>query len=49
VLDITAGSGSTLVAAGREKRKFIGFELDKDYFEIAQKRIKLEQMQPNLF
>lgn len=49
VLDLTAGSGSTLVAAIREKRNFIGFELSKEYYELSNKRIKLELMQPRMF
>lgn len=39
VLDATIGSGSTCVAAVNTGRKFIGFETDKKFFEIAQKRI----------
>jgi site-specific DNA-methyltransferase (adenine-specific) len=39
VLDFTMGSGSTGVACLNTNRNFIGIELDKDYFEIAKKRI----------
>jgi len=39
VLDPTMGSGSTGVACVSLNRKFIGIELDTDYFDIAQKRI----------
>jgi len=39
VLDNTMGSGSTGVAAVNLNRDFIGYELDKDYFDIATKRI----------
>lgn len=39
VLDFTMGSGTTGVAALRNNRKFIGIELDKDYFNIAAERI----------
>ena len=39
VLDFTMGSGSTGVACVNTNRNFIGIELDKDYFAIAQERI----------
>lgn len=39
VLDATMGSGSTGVAAINTGRNFIGFELEKKFFDIAQKRI----------
>jgi site-specific DNA-methyltransferase (adenine-specific) len=40
VLDFAMGSGSTGVACMNTNRQFIGIELDKNYFEIAEKRIK---------
>lgn len=39
VFDGFMGSGTTAVACVNTGRNFIGFELDKDYYEIAQKRI----------
>jgi site-specific DNA-methyltransferase (adenine-specific) len=33
------GSGSTGVACINTKRKFIGFELEKKYYDIAKQRI----------
>jgi DNA modification methylase len=42
VLDFTMGSGSTGVACCNTNRDFIGIELDKEYFEIAEQRIKNE-------
>jgi DNA modification methylase len=42
VLDFTMGSGSTGVACCNTNRDFIGIELDKEYFKIAQERIKNE-------
>jgi len=39
VLDFTMGSGTTGVACANLGRKFTGIELDKKYFEIAEKRI----------
>ena len=40
VLDNCMGSGSTGVACVNTGRRFIGIELDKQYFDIAQKRIE---------
>lgn len=42
VLDNCMGSGSTGVACKRTNRRFIGIELDDNYFEIAKKRIEEE-------
>lgn len=39
VLDFTMGSGSTGVACMNTGRKFIGIELENEYFDIALKRI----------
>ena len=49
ILDNCMGSGTTAIACIREKRNFIGFELNKEYYDKACKRIKLEMMQPSLF
>jgi site-specific DNA-methyltransferase (adenine-specific) len=43
VLDNCMGSGTTGVACVREGRKFIGFEKDAEYFEIARARIAAER------
>ena len=40
VLDFTMGSGTTGVACINTNRKFIGIELDKNYFNIAKNRIE---------
>ena len=49
VLDPFMGSGTTAIACIREKRNFIGFELNKEYYDKACKRIQLEMAQPSLF
>ena len=42
------GSGTTAIACLKEKRHYIGFELNKDYFDIAQRRIADERRQLTL-
>jgi site-specific DNA-methyltransferase (adenine-specific) len=49
VLDPFMGSGTTAIACHRSKRHFIGFELSKEYFDKACKRIDNEQRQLTLF
>jgi len=39
VLDPFMGSGTTAVAATRHARRFIGYELNPDYFAIVEKRL----------
>ena len=39
ILDFTMGSGTTGVAAMKLGRKFIGIEKDKEWFEIANRRL----------
>lgn len=40
ILDCFMGSGSTAIACKNTNRQFIGIELDKDYYQIAQERCK---------
>lgn len=40
VLDPFIGSGTTAVACLNTNRKYIGFELEEEYFDIANKRIQ---------
>lgn len=52
VLDFTMGSGSTGVACLNTNRKFIGIEIDENYFNIAKDRIEaatLSNRQKRLF
>lgn len=49
ILDPFMGSGTTGVACVQTGRNFIGIEIDPTYFAIAQERIRVAQMQPNLF
>ena len=45
----TIVNNTTAIACIREKRNFIGFELNKEYYDKACKRIKMEMAQPVLF
>ena len=47
VLDFTMGSGTTGVACVNTGRRFIGIELDPDYFTVAQARIRKAQAAKN--
>lgn len=49
VLDNTIGSGTTAIACIKEHRHYIGFELEKKYYDIAVDRIELENKQLMLF
>lgn len=49
VLDNCMGSGTTAVACIKEKRHFIGFELNKYYYDKACQRIDAEKRQLTLF
>jgi len=52
VLDPFAGSGTTLVAAGRNGRRWVGVELSEDYARRATKRVETETgaaAEPRLF
>lgn len=40
ILDTFAGSGTTGIACHNTGRKFIGFEIDEEYYNIAVKRMK---------
>lgn len=40
ILDFCMGSGSTGVACIKNNRKFIGVEINKEYFDIAEKRLE---------
>ena len=48
VLDNCIGSGTTAIACINTKRKFIGFENDNTYFELANKRIEEHKRKINI-
>ena len=49
ILDCFMGSGTTGVACVKLGRRFIGIELDPDYFDIACQRIRKAYDQPDMF
>src|SRR5699024_12295617 len=49
VLDNCMGSGTTAIACMNTERNFIGFELDKTYYEKSLERIKERTTQTDLF
>ena len=40
ILDPFMGSGTTAISALKSDRKYIGFEISKEYIELAEKRIE---------
>lgn len=48
ILDPFLGSGTTAIAAIKEDRHYIGFEINEEYFYDAEKRIKEEKSQLKL-
>lgn len=49
ILDPFVGSGTTAVACHKLNRKYIGFEIDKGYYDMAQKRLNVARRQISLF
>jgi len=49
VLDPFMGSGASAIAALELERKFVGYEIDKKYCQLADKRIADFLKQGNLF
>lgn len=49
VFDGYSGSGTTAAACLKEKRRFIGSELNKEYFNLSVKRLEEIVKQPELF
>ena len=49
IIDTHVGSASSLIAAHKAGLRFVGFELDPDYYESAVRRYKQETAQLSLF
>ena len=49
MLDTHVGSASSLVACRELGFKYVGFEIDEDYFREAKKRLDAAEAQANIF
>ncbi|NLE05723.1 MAG: site-specific DNA-methyltransferase, partial [Crenarchaeota archaeon] len=49
ILDTHLGSASSIIACKKLGFEYMGFEIDKDYFELAKKRLDDFDAQLNLF
>lgn len=49
VLDTHVGSASSLIACHRLGMRYVGFEIDADYYATASKRMEHETAQMTLF
>ena len=49
ILDTHVGSASSLIACHDMGHKYVGFEIDKDYYKKARKRLDTAEAQMNIF
>lgn len=49
ILDTHVGSASSLIACHQTGHKYVGFEIDKEYYRLAKKRLDQETAQMNIF
>lgn len=49
ILDTHVGSASSLVACRELGFKYVGFEIDEDYYRMAKKRLDAAEAQQNIF
>ena len=49
ILDTHVGSASSLIACRECGFKYVGFEIDEDYYKLAQERLQAAENQMNLF
>lgn len=49
ILDTHVGSASSLIACHNTNHKFVGFELDEQYYKMSKERLDREMAQMNLF
>jgi site-specific DNA-methyltransferase (adenine-specific) len=49
ILDTHVGSASSLIACRETGHKYVGFEIDPDYYAMAKKRLDVAEAQGNIF
>ena len=49
ILDTHVGSASSLIACRETGHKYVGFEIDPDYYAMAKKRLDAAEAQGNIF
>ena len=49
ILDTHVGSASSLVACHRTRHKYVGFEIDPTYYNLAKDRLDAETAQMTIF
>lgn len=49
ILDTHVGSASSLVACRETGHKYVGFEIDEEYYALAKKRLDAAENQMNIF
>lgn len=49
ILDTHAGSASSLIACRNTGHKYVGFEIDPEYYEKAKRRLEEASAQMNIF
>lgn len=49
ILDTHVGSASSLIACSKTGHKYVGFELDKTYYQLAKERLEKETAQMSIF
>ena len=49
ILDTHVGSASSLIACRESGFQYVGFEIDEEYFKMAQKRLQAVEAQMNIF
>ena len=49
ILDTHTGSASSLIACRETGHKYVGFEIDPDYYRMAKERLDASEAQANIF